>query len=174
MLASIAKAIAAISGDTLFGKLLISAGALVTAYFTPIVGLLIACFSTTIVDMVYGIKVAKKLGKKITSKKNWKGTLIKMRDEFTLIVLAHLLEFTAMGDSIPMILSGGATVLITITELWSILENLNTLDPEGPWRILGKFLKKKGEDFSGIELDELKPIKKKKNAKKSTSVDSAA
>lgn len=173
MINSIIKAITTISGDTFFGKLAISAGALVTAYFAPIVGLLFACFATTVVDMVYGIKVAKRLGNKITSRKNWKGTLIKMRDEFTIISLAHLLEFTAMGDQVPMILSGGATVLITITELWSILENLNTLDPEGPWRILSKFLKKKGEDFSGVELEELKTIKKKKNAK-STKVDTEA
>lgn len=173
MINSIIKAITTISGDTFLGKLAISAGALATAYFAPIVGLLFACFAATAIDMVYGIKVAKKLGKKITSRKNWKGTLIKMRDEFTIIALAHLLEFTAMGDSVPMVLSGGATVLITITELWSILENLNTLDPEGPWRILSKFLKKKGEDFSGMELNDLKTIKKKKNAK-STNVDPEA
>lgn len=173
MVSSIIKAITTISGDTFLGKLAISAGALLTAYFAPIVGLLFACFTTTIVDMVYGIKVAKKLGKKITSRKNWKGTLIKMRDEFAIISLAHLLEFTAMGDEVPMILSGGATVLITITELWSILENLNTLDPEGPWRILSKFLKKKGEDYAGIELEDLKTIKKKRNAK-STKVDTVA
>lgn len=173
MFASIVRAITIISGDTFWGKLAISAGAIAAAYFTPIVGLLCACFAATAIDMIYGIKVARKAGKKITSKKNWKGTLIKMRDEFTLISLAHLLEFTAMGDSVPMILSGGATVLITITELWSILENLNTLDPDGPWRILSGFLKKKGEDFAGLELDELKPIKKKKNAK-STNVDTEA
>ena len=33
------------------------------------------------------------------------------------------------------------------------IENLNTIDPKGPWRVLGKFLKKKGEDYTGIELD---------------------
>jgi hypothetical protein len=51
------------------------------------------------------------------------------------------------------ILTGGATVVIALTELWSILENLNTLNPEGPWKALGKFLKKKGEDFIGTEID---------------------
>lgn len=173
MINSIIKAITTISGDTFFGKLAISAGALVTAYFAPIVGLLFACFATTAIDMIYGIKVAKKFGKKITSRKNWKGTLIKMRDEFTIITLAHLLEFTTMGDDVPMVLSGGATVLITITELWSILENLNTLDPTGPWRILSKFLKKKGEGFTGLELDELETIKTNTNAE-SNKVDTAA
>ena len=27
------------------------------------------------------------------------------------------------------------------------------MDPNGPWRMLGKFLKKKGEDYTGIELN---------------------
>lgn len=51
------------------------------------------------------------------------------------------------------VLTGGATVIIGLTELWSILENLNTLNPKGPWRALGKFLKKKGEDYIGSEID---------------------
>jgi len=37
--------------------------------------------------------------------------------------------------------------------LWSIIENLNTLDPKGPWKLLGKFLRKKGEDYTGIYLN---------------------
>jgi hypothetical protein len=27
------------------------------------------------------------------------------------------------------------------------------LDPKGPWKALGKFLKTKGEDFTGIDID---------------------
>jgi len=30
---------------------------------------------------------------------------------------------------------------------------LNTLDPKGPWKLLGKFLRKKGEDYTGIDLN---------------------
>lgn len=59
-----------------------------------------------------------------------------------------------MGAEATTVLSGGATVLICLTELWSILENLNTLNPDGPWKVLKKYLKKKGEDLAGIELDE--------------------
>jgi hypothetical protein len=51
------------------------------------------------------------------------------------------------------VLTGGATVIIGLTELWSILENLNTLNPDGPWKALGKFLKKKGEDYIGTEIE---------------------
>lgn len=153
ILTSIANMFNALSNNTFIGKVLIGAGALTTAYFAPIVGLLVACFTCTAVDMIYGIKVAKKLKKKITSRKNWKGTLSKIRDEFMIILIGHLIEFTVLGAETTTILSGGATVIICLTELWSILENLNTLNPDGPWKSLGKFLRKKGEDYVGIEID---------------------
>lgn len=141
------------SGNTWLGKVAIASGALLTAYFTPIIGLLVACFGCSVVDMCYGIKVAAAQGKKITSKKNWKGTIIKIKDEFLLILLAHLIEYVLFGADATLWLSGGITAIVTLTELWSILENLNTLNPDGPWRMLSKFLKKKGEEYTGIDLD---------------------
>lgn len=143
----------AVTNNSYIGKLAVGAGSLLTAYFAPIVGLLVACFACTTVDLFYGLRVAKKQEKKLTSRKNWKGTLTKIRDEFTIIMLGHLIEYSIMGAESITLLSGGATVLICLTELWSILENLNTLDPDGPWRILGKFLKQKGEQYTGIEID---------------------
>lgn len=142
-----------LSGNTWLGKVAIASGALLTAYFTPIIGLLVACFGCSVVDMCYGIKVAMKQGQKITSKKNWKGTLIKIKDEFALILLGHLIEYVLFGADATLWLSGGITAIVTLTELWSILENLNTLNPDGPWRMLSKFLKAKGEEYTGIELD---------------------
>lgn len=142
-----------LSGDTTIGKILIAGGAVAAAYFTPIVGLLTACFSCSIVDMIYGLKVAAKQGKKITSRKNWKGTLIKIKDECMLILLSHMIEYVLFGADAMLLLSGGITAIVTLTELWSILENLNTLNPDGPWRSLEKFLKKKGEEYTGVELD---------------------
>lgn len=156
ILTSIQHTMNSISGNTLFGKIGVAVGSAATAYFTPIIGLLITCLAATTVDMYYGMRVARKFGKKLTSKKNWKGTLCKIKDEFILISLSHLLEHTAAGaigmDGI-FVLSGGVTIIITLTEIWSIIENLNTLDPDGPWKVLGKFLKKKGEDIVGIDLD---------------------
>ena len=153
ILSSIGNMLASVTNNSFTGKLAIAAGSLATAYFTPIVGLLFACFSCTLVDLIYGLRVARMRGKKITSGKSWKGTLRKIRDEFTIITLSHILEYAVMGAEGTTILSGGATVLICLTELWSILENLNTLNPDGPWRILSAFLRKKGEDFTGIEMD---------------------
>lgn len=150
---SIITTINSISGDTFIGKTIIATGALLTAYFTPIIGLLITCFATSFVDMVYGIQVAKMQHSKITSSKTRRGTWNKMKAEFAIIALARLLEFTVVGTTGVFVLTGGATVIITLTELWSILENLNTLYPNGPWRSLSKYLKKKGEAYTGIDLD---------------------
>ena len=143
-----------ICGQSQWAKLLLGASALLTAYIVPIVGLLVACFAFTTVDMIYGIKVAKKLGQKITSKKNWRGTLQKIKDEFTILLLAHLLEYTVLNDGVPLVLTGGATVIICLTEMWSILENLNTLDPNGPWKSIGVFLRKKGEEYTGMNTND--------------------
>ena len=150
---SMCAAVNSISGETFIGKLLITTGAVLTAYFTPIIGLLICCFATSFVAMLYGIQVAKKQHCKITSDKNRKGTWNKIKGEFAIIALARMLEFSVLGTEGVFVLTGGATVIITLTELWSILENLNTLNPNGPWRALGKFLKKKGESYTGIKLE---------------------
>lgn len=150
---AIGNAINGLSANTWYGKLLIGTGTLLTAFYSPIALLLAACFAFTAVDMVYGIRVAIKQRRKIESHRNWKGTLVKLLDEFTIITLARLLELAVLGDNGIFILTGGATVIISLTELWSILENLNTLDPDGPWKALGKFLKKKGEDYIGTEIE---------------------
>ena len=141
------------SAGTPLGKFMIAAGSIITAFYSPIAALLLACFAFTVVDLIYGIKVARKLKKKIKSNKSWKGTLSKLEHEFVIISLARLLEYAVLDDTGVFVLTGGATVIIGLTELWSILENLNTLNPKGPWKALGKFLRKKGEDYIGTEIE---------------------
>lgn len=142
-----------LSAGTWYGKAGIVLGTALTAFYAPIIPLLVCCFMFTAVDMGYGIKVACKLNKKIESHKGWSGTLSKIFDEFTIISLARLLEASVFGADSVSVLTGGTTVIIGLTELWSILENLNTLNPKGPWKALGKFLRKKGEDYIGTEID---------------------
>ena len=139
-------------GSTI-SKVLIGCLTAIAGFFAPIKYLLLICFATTVVDMICGIRVAKTFKKKIESGKNWKGTLHKIMDEFTIIALAHGIEWAILDETGVFLLTGGVTAIIALTEFWSIIENLNTLDPNGPWRIIGKFLKKKGEDYTGIELD---------------------
>ena len=153
ILASIGSAVNGITQGSSIGKFLIGIGSAVIGFFSPIVYLLLICFVATVVDMIYGIKVALKKNTKIESSKTWSGTLTKVKAELVLIGIAHGLEWAVLDQHGVFVLTGGITFIITLTELWSILENLNTLDPKGPWRALGKFLKKKGEDYTGIEIN---------------------
>ena len=150
---SIGRMLDGLSLGTWWGKAAIAIGSFLTAFYSPIALLLATCFVFTAVDMFYGIKVACKFNRKIESHKNWKGTITKILDELTILSLARLLEFAVLGSDGVFVLTGGTTIIIGLTELWSILENLNTLDPKGPWRALGKFLKKKGEDHIGMEIE---------------------
>lgn len=150
---SISTALNGWAQGNVFGSMLLGAGVAITSFFAPIKSLLLICFATTVVDMFFGLRVARKFKKKIESGKNWKGTLRKIIDEFTIIALAHGIEWAILDESGVFLLTGGVTAIVTLTELWSIIENLNTIDPKGPWKILGAFLKKKGEDYTGIELD---------------------
>ena len=143
---------AMVNGSSI-GKFFIGLGSTAVSYFAPIWYLLVICFATTIVDMIYGFKVARKFKKKIESGKNWAGTIMKLKSEAVILALTHGIEWAVLDESGVFILTGGVTAIITLTELWSIIENLNTLDPKGPWKLLGKFLRKKGEDYTGIDLD---------------------
>lgn len=142
-----------LSFGTTLGKIGIAVGSLLAAIYTPVTALLITCFVFTVIDMVYGIRVAVKNKHKVESSRTWKGTLRKILDEFSIISLARLLEYSVFNADGVFVLTGGTTVIMCLTEMWSILENLNTLDPNGPWRSLGKFLKKKGEEHIGFEID---------------------
>lgn len=152
-LESMGNAINSMVNGSFIGKMLVSAGAAITAFLAPIQWLLVICFATTTLDMIFGMRVAKKFKQKIESGKNWSGTLRKILDEFILVMMAHGIEWAILDESGVFVLTGGVTAIITLTEMWSIIENLNTVDPNGPWKIIGKFLKKKGEDYTGIELD---------------------
>lgn len=153
ILNSIGTAMEGFSQGTAIGKFLLGLGSAVVGFFSPIVYVLLVCFVTTIIDMIYGIKVAIKQNKKLESSKSWNGTLSKIKAELVLIAIAHGLEWAVLDQSGVYVLTGGIAAIITLTELWSILENLNTLDPKGPWKALGQFLRKKGEDYTGIEID---------------------
>lgn len=152
-LQQIGNTINAIVNGSFLGKMLVGASAAITAFLAPIQWLLVICFATTVLDMISGMRVARKLKQKIQSSKNWSGTLRKILDEFMLVLLAHGIEWAILDESGVFVLTGGVTAIITLTELWSIIENLNTVDPDGPWKVIGRFLKKKGEDYTGIELD---------------------
>ena len=51
--------------DSFVGKMIVGAGAAITAFLAPIQWLLVICFATTVLDMISGMRVARKLKQKI-------------------------------------------------------------------------------------------------------------
>lgn len=132
--------------------------------FAPIwTTLLILCIFI-FTDAFLGCKVSRSNGRKCESRRFWKtlrkfgwaSAIVWFSNAIDMHILtsfnAHLVEFFA-----------GA---IAGVELWSILENLATLYPDGPWKVLNKFLKSKGEKYLEITIDKEDLPKVKKLCKK--------
>lgn len=143
-----------ISNNSMLTKIWIAMLAFLSAFFLPVIYVIAFVFCTILLDLYYGIKVSVKLHTKIESNKSWNGTIRKMKDSFLLLCSMRGIEYFLINDWVDTrVLTCGTALLISITEIWSVIENLNTLDPDGPWRLIGKFLKKKGEDYTGINID---------------------
>ena len=158
----IADTISRISNHSAIIQGSLCASAFVSSFFIPLVPTVLTCFACILADMYYGIKVAIKQNKrgvpvKIDSHLGWTGTIKKLRDTMITLTLARGLDFYLLsqvtGDA--KVLTTTLALIICITEFWSILENMNTLDPKGPWRIVGKLLKKKGSEYVGVNIEEL-------------------
>lgn len=123
----------------------------VAGSFTPLWTVLFILLLIILVDAYLGGKIAFKNQKKFESRRLWKtlrkfgwcGVIIWFANQIDANILAsidaHLVEFFAG--------------LIAGVELWSVIENLATLYPDGPWKLLNKFIRKKGEKYLDITID---------------------
>lgn len=135
-----------------------------STFFLPIwVTILAVCIIIT-VDMVLGIAVSIRNGEKPQSRKAW-STIKKFIWSIVAISCAHLVDtyiFVSFNAHLVEAFAG----MIGGVELWSIMENLQTLDPTGPWKIFRKFIKRKGEKYLDITIDKEDLPKIKKLVKK--------
>lgn len=127
---------------------------LISNFFLPIVPVILVCFGLILVDLVYGLKVAKRQGI-IDSRRSWTGTIKKLIDTFSLMTMVRGVELYLIAGITGTLLVGSVATIIGLTELWSILESMNTLNPNGPWRAIGKFMKIKGSGIIGTDIDTL-------------------
>lgn len=144
-----------VSNNSTIAQIGIVSSVIISNFFLPIVPVILTCFGLTVVDLFYGLKVAKKQKVKIESKRTWNGTIKKLRDIFSIITMIRGIELYLLGGITGTALVGGCATIIGLTEFWSILENMNTLNPHGPWRALSKFMKKKGTEVIGTNIEEL-------------------
>lgn len=128
--------------------------------FSPLWVILLLLLLLILADAFLGCKVSRQHKIKCESRRLWKtlrkfgwcGAIVWFANRIDIDIFvsfdAHLVEFFA-----------GA---IAGVELWSIIENLASLYPDGPWKILNKFIRSKGEKYLNITIDreDLPKIKK--------------
>lgn len=119
--------------------------------FTPIIFVLLLLGLLIITDAILGCKVSIKKNRKCESRRFWK-TLRKFGWSCAIVWFASRIDADIL-ISFNAHLSELFAGLIAGVELWSIVENLNTLYPDGPWRILSKVIKSKGEKYLDITVD---------------------
>ena len=70
---------------------------------------------------------------------------------------------TEIVKSIDMHLVEAFSGIVCGVELWSMIENLQAIDPTGPWKIFSKFIRSKGEKYLDITIEKKDFTKDKRN-----------
>lgn len=136
----------------------------ITTFFFPIWITLLSVSLLTILDAILGVRVSYSKGIKPQSRKFW-STIRKLGWSSIILSCAHLIDAYILVSFHAHLVEGFAGIIAGV-ELWSILENLQTLDPTGPWRIFKKFIKTKGEKYLEVTIDKDDLPKVKKLVKK--------
>lgn len=137
--------------EKLFTCLFTTALGCFSTFFLPIWTTIMAVCALIFIDMILGIRVSISKGMRIESRRFW-STLKKFGWSAMAISCAHITD-TYIMTSFDAHLVEAFAGMIAGVELWSIVENLQTLDPTGPWRICSKFVKTKGEKYLDITID---------------------
>lgn len=140
-----------------------------SSLFLPILPCVLGLFAVILLDLYYGCKVARKYNQYILSK-GLRWTAAKLRDVMLLIVCASIIDqhiITSINLHLVEFVAGA----VSLNEMWSILESLMDLKPTGPWRLLKKIIRAKGEKYLDIHIDDKDlglPQKRHYKLKKST------
>lgn len=115
----------------------------IAAILMPIKYPLIVALVFILVDLYYGLRVAKKVRKKIDWNYMWRTTVDKFIDSSLIIILGHLIDvyIPYLGDKIS--LCSFFSWFVCITQLISILSNQITLHPQSPLKLLKVIVNKK-------------------------------
>ena len=152
----IEKMLPYITKNTTINKTFLWLTSIATGLIMPVLPMLLVCYVAMIVDTFYGIKVAITLKNKVESRRTWVGLFKKFRDVSIVMLLLHAIELYIIGkDSMFAVIVVVFSTLVCANEVLSIAENLNTIDPHGPWKVFGKYLKKKGTQTLDVDLEEL-------------------
>jgi hypothetical protein len=132
----------------------------VLALLSPIKYIMILVGVSIIIDTVFGVYTAKKLNKKISSRR-LSSFISKMLVYQTVIITMYAIDVLLLGEflllfiNIPLVATKVTALLLVINEAYSVDEKLRMLNPEkGLWfhfkRLLGiaKLIKKESEGLN--------------------------
>lgn len=105
-------------------ELIVKIVVVIAAIFAPAKGMILTSLVLIIVDLITGIMAARKIGTPITSA-GIRRTVSKLFIYEMAIVMAFLVQTYMTGDTVPV--SSIVTGMIGLTELTSVLENMNTI-----------------------------------------------
>lgn len=135
-----------------------------STFIAPIWTTVVAVCVLILIDAILGTRVSLVNGNGFESRKLW-STIKKFGWTAMAISCAHIMN-TYIVVSVDLHLVELFAGMIGGVELWSIVENLQTLDPSGPWKIFSKVIKTKGEKYLDITIDKNDLPKIKKLCKK--------
>lgn len=146
------------------GCLLTAMGSWILGSFVPIWTVLLLIAILVFTDAFLGCKVARSKGLKCESRR-FRRTLKKLCWCCAIVWFANRIDVDILVSFNAHLVEASAGIIAGV-ELWSILENLNTLLPNGPWRVLSKVLRTKGEKYLDITIDKEDYPRVKKLVKK--------
>lgn len=135
-----------------------------STFFAPIWTVIVVVCVFILIDAILGTKVSITRGGKFESRRLW-STLKKFGNCAMIISCCHLMD-TEIVKSIDIHLVEGFSGIVCGVELWSMIENLQAIDPTGPWKIFSKFIRSKGEKYLDITIEKADLPKIKKLVKK--------
>lgn len=115
----------------------------IAAILMPIKYPLTVALIFILVDLYYGLRVAKKVRKKIDWNYMWRTTIDKFIDSSLLIVLGHLIDTYVPYLADKISLCSFFAWFVCITQLLSIVGNQITLHPQSPLKLLKVIVNKK-------------------------------
>lgn len=120
-------------------------------YLAPVMDIVVLFIVAMFIDFVTGIWASVKRGNVISSRRMWR-SVYKMFYSLIIIVLIYAVDTEIGIEQIDM--HRFAALLIIGCEIWSIIENAAEISDHPMFRVIKKYLGKRIEKETGIDLNE--------------------
>lgn len=136
-------------------KFMASCAAGLISLYAPTYVPIFALTGITVINALYAVQVNKRNNKRGTGLQELKRMFYRIRDAIVAICGAFTIDqfiITSIDLHAVEFIAGA----IALIEFWTLLENLSVIHPHWRiWKLLSKFVKKKGEQILDVKLDDI-------------------